>query len=52
MSLLVAPDEEVELDHLVESVRTRREHGVPLGDQTVLCSTNAQARKVMTLLLL
>ena len=47
VSLVVAPDREAELDHLVESVRARAERGVPLGDQAVLCSTNAQARMVV-----
>lgn len=47
VSLVVAPDWEAELDHLVESVRARAERGVPLGDQAVLCSTNAQARMVV-----
>ena len=47
VSLVVAPDREAELVHLVEEVRGRRERGVPLGDQVVLCSSNAQARRVV-----
>ena len=47
VSLVVAPDRDAELDHLVEEVRGRRERGVPLGDQAVLCASNAQARRVV-----
>lgn len=47
VSLVVAPDRDAELDHLVEEVRSRKERGVPLGDQAVLCSSNAQARRIV-----
>ena len=48
VSLAVAPDGEAELEHLVGQVRSRKERGVPLGDQAVLCSTNAQARTIVS----
>ena len=47
VSLAVAPDGEAELGYLVGQVRSRTERGVPLGDQAVLCSTNAQARAIV-----
>jgi DNA helicase-2/ATP-dependent DNA helicase PcrA len=46
VSLVVTPDRDAELDHLAEEVRSRKEHGVPLGDQAVLCSSNNQARRI------
>lgn len=48
VSLVVTPDRDAELDHLVEEVRSREERGVPLGDQAVLCSSNNQARRIVT----
>ena len=47
VSLVVTLDREAELDHLVEEVRSRKERGVPLGDQAVLCSSNNQARRIV-----
>lgn len=47
VSLIVASDRDAELDHLVEEVRVRKERGVLLGDQAVLCASNAQARRVV-----
>jgi DNA helicase-2/ATP-dependent DNA helicase PcrA len=47
VSLVVAPDRDAELDYLAEEVRSRKERGVPLGDQAVLCSSNAQARRIV-----
>ena len=47
VSLVVTPDRDAELDHLVEEVRSRKERGVPLGDQAVLCSSNNQARRIV-----
>jgi DNA helicase-2/ATP-dependent DNA helicase PcrA len=46
VSLAVVPDREAELDYLVEQIRERSARGVPLGDQAVLCTSNAQARRV------
>ena len=47
VSLAVAPDGEAELEYLIAQVRSRKDLGVPLGDQAVLCSTNAQARTIV-----
>lgn len=47
VSLAVASDGEAELEYLVGQVHSRKERGVPLGDQAVLCSTNAQARAIV-----
>lgn len=47
VSLMVAPNRDAELDLLVEEVRGRKEGGVALGDQAVLCSSNAQARRIV-----
>lgn len=47
VSLVVAPGKDAELDHLVEEIRNRKERGVPLGDQAVLCSSNNQARRIV-----
>jgi superfamily I DNA/RNA helicase len=46
VSLAVVPDREAELDYLVGQIRERSVRGVPLGDQAVLCTSNAQARRV------
>lgn len=47
VSLAVTPGREAELDYLVEQIRERDRRGVPLGDQAVLCTSNAQARRVV-----
>ncbi len=47
VSLVVAPDREAELDYLVREIRRREGLGVALGDQAVLCTSNAQARRVV-----
>lgn len=46
VSLAVMPDREAELEFLVGQIRERARRGVPLGDQAVLCTSNAQARRV------
>jgi DNA helicase-2/ATP-dependent DNA helicase PcrA len=47
VSLVVTPDRDAELDRLVQEIRGREKRGVPLGTQAVLCSSNAQARRVV-----
>jgi DNA helicase II / ATP-dependent DNA helicase PcrA len=47
VTLLVAPDENAELEYIREEIRQRNDAGVPLRDQAVLCATNNQARKVV-----
>lgn len=47
VSLAVTPDREAEVDYLVGQIRERHKRGVPLGNQAVLCTSNAQARRVV-----
>lgn len=47
VSLVVTPDRDAELDRLVQEIRGREKRGVPLAAQAVLCSSNAQARRVV-----
>lgn len=46
VSLVVTPDGEAELDYLVKQISDRVKRGISPGDQAVLCTSNAQARKV------
>lgn len=48
VSLTVTEDERSELDFIAEGIRVRAERGVSLGDQAVLCPTNAKARAVVS----
>jgi DNA helicase-2/ATP-dependent DNA helicase PcrA len=47
VSLAVTPDREAELDYLIGQIRERERCGGALGDQAVLCTSNAQARRVV-----
>lgn len=47
ISLAVTSDRGAELDYLVGQIRERERRGIPLGDQAVLCTSNAQARRVV-----
>lgn len=47
VSLVVTPDREAELDHLVKQISDRVKRGISPGDQAILCTSNAQARRVV-----
>lgn len=46
VSLAVVSDREAELAYLVGQIRERFVRGIPLENQAVLCTSNAQARRV------